>query len=110
MIKGHQKKIKLLSTYLLLILEIILVVFSLYHLAFYNRTLPRLYVGNISFSGLNKVEVEEKLQSIDKVSKTKWKLVVGGNTYLVEASDIGYKFNSDAVETELFLLGREKNV
>ena len=110
MIKVHQKKIKLLSTYLLLILEIILVVFSLYHLAFYNRTLPGLYVGNISFSGLNKVEVEEKLQSIDKVSKTKWNLVVGGNTYLVEASDIGYKFNSDAVETELFLLGREKNV
>ncbi|MDA1338001.1 MAG: VanW family protein, partial [bacterium] len=94
----------------LLILEIILVAFSLYHLAFYNRTLPGLYVGNISFSGLNKVEVEEKLQSIDKVSKTKWNLEVGDNTYLVEASDIGYKFNSDAVETELFLLGREKNI
>ena len=82
----------------------------MYHLAFYNRTLPGLYVGNISFSGLNKVEVEEKLQSIDKVSKTKWNLEVGDNTYLVEASDIGYKFNSDAVETELFLLGREKNI
>ena len=112
--KGYQKQIKLLFSYLVLFTKIafiiILIIFSLYHLAFANRTLPGLYVANVSLSGLDKTEVDQQLDNLDKFINTKWLLVVGDDSYQIDAETLGYSFNKDAVINELFLLGREKNI
>ena len=114
MLKEYQTQIRLFFSYIFVFVKAIfitlLLIFSFYHLAFSNRTLPGLYVSNISFSGLNKTQVEKKLDDIDEFTKVKWQLVIGGNAYVVEAKDLGYELNKDALVNQLFLLGREKNI
>jgi len=85
-------------------------VFSGYHLAYSNKTLPGVYVGNVSFSGLNKAMVLEKLEVLDTVLSGDWQLIVGDKTYMVNNEKIGYNFNRDVALHQLFTVGREKNL
>lgn len=114
MLKGYKKQIKFFSYYIFLSIKIALIffllVFSLYHLAFSNRTLPGLFVSNVSFSGLNKTQVEQKLSDINTFTLSQWQLVVGDHSYSIDANDIGYEFNMKEMGNQLFLLGREKNI
>ena len=111
---GYQKQIKLFFSYILFFFKIlfilILSLFFLYHLAYSNRTLPGLYLGKISFSGLTKSQVEEKLKNVNKLIKTTWELEIAGRVYFINSEDIGYELDQKAVINELFLIGREKNL
>jgi len=109
-LKNNNKKKNPIITFFQIIGVVVLLSFSFYHLAYANKTLPGVFIGDIDFSGLGEQEVDAKLDKMEQMVGSTWVLMVGSNSFKVKADDLGLVFQKQETKDRLFNAGRQKNL
>jgi len=91
------------------LISVVLVVFFAYHLAYAQRIIPHVRVGEFDLSNKSKTEAYEYLKQKFDLQDRKAVFYFEESTFVFLPSDVGFSINTAETTNRAYLIGREGN-